>query len=353
MASYVYDYSASGGPSRVLNKNFAHGKWWGENATFSKQVSERQRFSSGIEFRDNFQQDQGNYDLQPFVQYFSDSRTSTEFSLFAQDEIRLHRNLILNLGLRYDHYSIFGGTTNPRAALIYNPWEKTTFKFLYGQSFRAPNEFELYYDAPGNEANAHRLIRKPSRLHGAGLGTINTSPITFDSPPPGFYCPIHGLINEQLDSATGEAFFANAGSLDLQGFDVALSRSLPGTLESPVSSSFQHVTNSTHMPVTNSSEASPAGRTLSVPLVKQKVFASVDLQYVSRRITLAGLYSGAYVVPNFTLFTRNVLKRWEISASLYNAFNQKYTDPSGNGLTEDLLVQDGRSFRVKIGYKFE
>ena len=49
--TYVYDYSASGGPSRVLNKNFAHGKWWGEEVTFSKQIFERQRLSAGAEFR--------------------------------------------------------------------------------------------------------------------------------------------------------------------------------------------------------------------------------------------------------------------------------------------------------------
>ncbi len=35
--TYIYDYSASGGPSRVMNKNFAHGKWWGEEAIVSKQ----------------------------------------------------------------------------------------------------------------------------------------------------------------------------------------------------------------------------------------------------------------------------------------------------------------------------
>ena len=151
--TYEYDYSASGGPSLVLNKNFAHGKWWGEDVTVSKQAFGNQRLSAGAEFRDNFQQDQGNYDVEPFVQYFSDSRTSAIASLYAQDEIRLRTGLILNVGIRYDHYSTFGGTTNPRAALIYNPWENTTLKLLYGQSFRAPNMFELYYDAPGNEGN--------------------------------------------------------------------------------------------------------------------------------------------------------------------------------------------------------
>ena len=78
----------------------------------------------------------------------------------------------------------------------------------------------------------------------------------------------------------------------------------------------------------------------------------MDLQYLSNRETLAGRYSGAYAAPNFTLFSRNVLKGWEVSASIYNPFNEKYAAPSGDGLTQDVISQDGRNFRIKVGNVF-
>jgi len=347
--TYEYDYSASGGPSLVMNKNFAHGKWWGEDLTVSKQAFGNQKWSAGAEFRENFQQDQGNYDLEPYVQYFADSRTSNVASLYAQDEIRLRKGLILNVGIRYDHYSTFGGTTNPRAALIYNPWENTTFKFLYGQSFRAPNMFELYYDAPGNEAN-------PS----LGPETVKTMELVWEQYLPnrllmtvsGFDYPIRHLINQQVDPANGAAFFDNAGSLDLRGLEIAVSRSVPGGLRGRLSYSFQDAANASNRVALTNSPKHLIQASLSVPVIQREVFASMDLQYMSRRATLTGAYSGAYIVPNFTLFRRSVSDNWELSASFYNAFNRKYADPVGNGLAENEIVQDGRTFRITVGYKF-
>ena len=58
------------------------------------------------------------------------------------------------------------------------------------------------------------------------------------------------------------------------------------------------------------------------------------------------------MVPNFTLFSRGFLNKWELSASLYNAFDQRYSDPVGNGLAENEIVQDGRTFQIKVGYRF-
>jgi outer membrane receptor for ferrienterochelin and colicins len=347
--TYEYDYSASGGPSRVLNKNFAHGKWWGEDVTVSKQAFGNQRLSAGAGFRNDFQQDQANYDVEPFVLYDSDSRTSTLASLYFQDEIRLRKNLILNVGLRYDHYSTFGGTTNPRAALIYNPWENTTFKFLYGQSFRAPNLFELYYDPPGNEENPSL---RPETVKTLELVWEQYLPRHLLLAVSGFDYPIRHLINQQVDPANGAAFFANAGSLDLRGLDFAVSRSVPGGLEGRLSYSFQDATNASARVAVTNSPKHLIQASLSVPVVQHKVFASMDLQYVSPRATLAGSSSGAYIVPNFTLFSRSVSTGWELSASLYNAFNHRYADPVGNGLVENVIVQDGRTFRIKVGYRF-
>jgi outer membrane receptor for ferrienterochelin and colicins len=348
--TYTYDYSAFGGPSRVLNKNFAHGKWWGDEAAFSKQILESQRLSVGFEYWDNFEQNQGNFDLQPFVRYFSSYKTSSIFSLFAQDEIHLRKNLVLNLGLRYDRYSTFGGTTNPRAAVIYTPWHKASFKFLYGQSFRAPNSFELFYDAPGNEPNPSL---QPETVKTMELVWEQYFANHFRMTVSGFYYPIRSLIREQVDPKNGDFVFTNAGTLDLRGLDLELKRKLPGGLEGTVSYSFQDASNpNARMPLTNSPrhlfQAS-----LSVPLFKQKVFASMNLQYVSQRETLTGKYSAAYVIPNLTLFSRDLLKGWEFSASLYNVFNHEYADPAGNGLAENALFQDGRNFRIKVGYRFQ
>lgn len=348
--TYIYDYSATGGPSRVMNENFAHGKWWGDEVTLSKQIFEKQRLSVGMEFRDNFQQNQGNYDLLPFTQYFSDYRSSTEFSLYAQDEIHLLKNLVLNVGLRYDHYSTFGGTTNPRAALIYNPWTKTTFKFLYGQSFRPPNSFELFYDAPGNEANP---LLKPETVKTMEVVWEQYFANHFRITVSGFYYPIRSLISEQIDPITQNAFFSNVGSLNIRGADFELARKFAAGLQGTFSYSFQDATDpSTGLAVTNSPRhILQAG--LSVPVIKQKLFASMDLQYISRLTALTGAYAPGYVVPNVTLFSRNLRKGWDISASLYNIFNNKFGDPGGAGLAENILYQDGRNFRVKIGYRFQ
>ena len=63
---------------------------------------------------------------------------------FAQDEWQFVENWNLTTGIRYDHYSDFGGTLNPRFALVWATTDSVTTKLLYGRAFRPPSFNELY-----------------------------------------------------------------------------------------------------------------------------------------------------------------------------------------------------------------
>ncbi len=67
---------------------------------------------------------------------------------FLQDVWTVAPNWELTAGLRYDEYSDFGSTLNPRLALVWQTTPKLTSKLLYGRAFRAPAFLELYSNDP-------------------------------------------------------------------------------------------------------------------------------------------------------------------------------------------------------------
>ena len=67
-----------------------------------------------------------------------------ESYVYVQDEWSIAPDWQLTAGLRHDQYSDFGGTTNPRLALVWDTSLDFTTKFLFGRAFRAPSFSELY-----------------------------------------------------------------------------------------------------------------------------------------------------------------------------------------------------------------
>lgn len=72
----------------------------------------------------------------------------------VQDEWTPVSDWTFTLGLRFDEYSDFGSTVNPRAAVVWSPSSHTSVKLLYGTAFRPPSIVELQsngtYAALGN-----------------------------------------------------------------------------------------------------------------------------------------------------------------------------------------------------------
>ncbi|GAA0791739.1 hypothetical protein GCM10009109_21160 [Marinobacterium sediminicola] len=64
--------------------------------------------------------------------------TNNDFALFVQDVWDISPELNLTLGGRYDEFDQFGGYFNYRAALVYTPDARQTFKAQYGTAIRTP-----------------------------------------------------------------------------------------------------------------------------------------------------------------------------------------------------------------------
>ncbi|MBI5327343.1 MAG: TonB-dependent receptor [Deltaproteobacteria bacterium] len=62
-------------------------------------------------------------------------------AMYVQEKYDLLPNLILNGGLRWDHYEAFGDSINPRIAAVYNPFAKFFTKAVYARAFQAPSYF--------------------------------------------------------------------------------------------------------------------------------------------------------------------------------------------------------------------
>ena len=162
----------------------------------------------GGEFVDNFRQNQSNYDEQPYSLYLDDKRSSRTWALYVQDEIKILENLILNIGLRHDYYDTFGGTTNPRVALIYRPLEPTTIKFLYGTAFRAPSPYELYYN-DGNVSSKANPDLNPETIETYELVLEQSLGKGFRLATSLFFNKIDDLISLETDAADSLDVFRN------------------------------------------------------------------------------------------------------------------------------------------------
>ena len=75
---------------------------------------------------------------------FMSDQNRTVLYASLQDEWTFARDWELTAGVRYDHYSDFGETVNPRIALVWEARYDLTGKLMYGHAFRPPSFAENY-----------------------------------------------------------------------------------------------------------------------------------------------------------------------------------------------------------------
>jgi len=258
--------------------------------------------------------------------------------------------LLLSAGVRYDNYYHFD-SVNPRAALIYQPTATATFKLIYGEAFRAPNNYERYYSDGGSTSITNPDL-KPEKIRTYEAVWEQYFGSAYNTSVSGYYSRIDNLISQKTDPLSGLSVFSNVDKVDAKGVELSMQGKWESGLQGRLSYSWQEATLVETGAMLTNSPHHLAKANISIPLYSTILFLSPELQYASPRITLAGNRTKDVVLTNLTLFSHDLIKGLDVSASVNNLFDTSYSDPGGIEHIQDTIRQDGINFRIKLTCRF-
>ncbi|MEI6208172.1 MAG: TonB-dependent receptor [Desulfuromonadales bacterium] len=353
---YDGDYPQDNSGVHTLNRDTSLAEWAGSDLYASKTFGSH-LLTLGMEHRWQFTEQQRNFNVTPTSNtVLDDNHRNMIQGYYLQDEYHILDNLILNAGLRYDHYDNFGGTTNPRGALIWKPQNSTVVRLSYGEAFRAPNAYERYYsDQVGIKEN---LNLKPEKIRTLELGWVQFIGNNLKTTATAYYSRIEDLLEQTVDPSDGMAVFKNQSRLELKGIELQAEGKWESGFSGRVSYCYQESKTQGSAQAPANSPGSLAKASLTAPLPLKKSFATIETIYSSSRLNTTGEQINGAAIVNLTLLNRDLLKGLDFSASIYNLFDTRYAMPVGpeqtNSLSETLhsIRQDGITFRVKATYRF-
>ncbi len=338
-------------------------------ATYSGQLSHIWRLGAGIKYYKNeVTKELKNFgpgvidgtqlfvdgtltDVSNTPNVFTPDKSRTIYYLSLQDEWQFASDWELTGGVRYDHYSDFGSTINPRIALVWATRYNLTTKFLYGRAFRAPSFNELF------------SINNPVALGNPNLDpeTIDTIEVAFDYRPTFdiqsafslFAYRAKDLIDFVPDSGSSTITAQNNRDQDGYGFELEVSWKATNQLDLYGNFSWQH------------SEDRATGHRIADAPGKQ-LFLNANWKFLpdwnlhpqfnwvagrKRAATDTRAEIEDYATVDITLSRKNIAGHWDISITTMNIFDEDAMEPSNPVLAEDIKLA-GRSFWAAATYRF-
>jgi outer membrane receptor for ferrienterochelin and colicins len=345
---WPFEESSTEGPYRLINNDTARGDWISAEYTATWQAHPRHKLIGGALYTNNFHQEQRNYDDEAVS--LDLLHHSWIWALYVQDESALLPHLILNGGVRHDHYSLWGGVTKPRVALIYDPFPETTVKLIYGEAFRAPSEYELFYNDGGDTHVAAddldpETIRTVEAVLEQRVGRHlrgSLSAYTYE---------VDGLI-DLTTNADEMLVFANAGEVEAQGFEVEVEARSKQGWHGRASYAYSDTRNRT----TDSELANSPPHLLKLgvaaPPIRGRLTLGLDLQYTSERRTKSGAEADGFWLGNLTLSATPLWGGASAALSLYNLFDEEYGHVASEEHLMEVIPQDGRHARLTVTQRF-
>jgi len=109
------------------------------DSTLSQQIGSWNFLQAGYEWaQDNYR------GLNRLVGNDAGKQITTN-DVWLQDRVQPWKKLIVNVGGRYNHHSLYGDHVVPKIGAVYRINERLTIRSSYGRGFRSPTPGELYY----------------------------------------------------------------------------------------------------------------------------------------------------------------------------------------------------------------
>jgi len=166
-----------------------------------------------------------------------------------------------------------------------------------------------------------------------------------------YYNNIEDLISLTLDKTDHLLVVENKGSATSQGFELELQGNWENGWSGSASYSYQQAKDDHHKRLVNYPR-NMAKLNIIAPLEGNNFSAGLEMQYESGRKTLNGNDTDSHLITNLTLFNKNWIKNLKLSASIYNLFDEAYSQPAGEEHVMNTIEQDGQTFRLKMIYTF-
>jgi iron complex outermembrane receptor protein len=339
-------------PNRYLNRDVARSRAYGAELAGMRRFGGRHKLTGGLEFRNDYRQDQKNFDAEPFYTAWLDDRSdSFSWGAFLQDEIALADTVLLSAAARYDRHPDFAGRTSPRLALILNPAQGTTVKLLYGRAYRAPSAFERLYATsagglmvPNPDLKPESITSYEAVLEQAIGPNVR---LTLD----GFHNRLSRLIG-QVVLPDGSAQMQNGGGVRTLGAEAEIDARWESGVQALASATFQRTVDArTRETLTNSPQRLLKGN-LYVPLAGDRLGAGLEILHTGNRKTLEGHRTDGKTLVNLTLSSRQLIDGLDLSASVYDLFGARHDETASGIEPMDSIPQDRRTFRLKASYAF-
>jgi iron complex outermembrane receptor protein len=342
VGQYAFDV-----PPVTVNRDDVSGQWWGLEGRWFSTAWAGHKLVAGAEIQDMPHLRQANHDVGTETLYLHEDDSSHRAALYAEDQVSLTDGLGLTAGARWDHNKRYAGQLSPRLALVWRPEADLVAKLIHGSAYRPPNAYEAFYEVDTIGGYKTNPALQPEKVTGDELA-VEWRPGTRDRWTASLYLNrATGLLQLVADPADGLLQFHNAGATQSRGLELQAEHAFAGGGRLRAGVSLQHAEDGEVVaPIAVYAPRQLANLTAIVP-VGCDGRVGLEWEGVARRANVPG-----YGVANLTLSRVLPAHGWSWSASVFDLFDRRHSDPGADMSSQPEVPQAGRTFRFRLDRAF-